>query len=70
LARRPGRVVSVRDIEDGGMRRALSVSLRRKGPAFTHFRYQVQPLRRKVTNAIESVCLHDHRLRTTFCLRT
>src|SRR5580693_3330266 len=35
LARRPGRAVSVG--EDGGMREALIVSLRRKGPAFTHF---------------------------------
>jgi hypothetical protein len=55
--------------EDHGMRGGLIVSLRRKGRAFTHFTHRAQRLRRKVTTTIESVCLHDHRFRTTFCLR-
>jgi hypothetical protein len=41
-----------------------------KGPALTHSTHRAQRLRRKVTTTIESVCLHHHRLRTTFCLRT
>jgi hypothetical protein len=47
LARWPGRPVSVGDVEDGAMRGALIVGLRRKGPAFTLYKHRASVLDEK-----------------------